>query len=101
MGGVVGWCTGQALTKAGGRDLLFTPDLEGNTCLLVAAKEGHVEVVKVPASNRTRRPPASLSPHPLLTLPRHLSSFLPNLVYFHLVVCLFRERGWCCGVGRR
>ena len=66
----MGWWTGQALTKAGGRDLLFTPDLEGNTCLLVAAREGRVEVVKVPASNRTRPPPASLlSPasHPPLS----------------------------------
>ncbi len=58
----MGCCTGQALIKGGGRDLLFSSDLEGNTCLLVAAREGRVEVVKVPASDGTRLSPASLLP---------------------------------------
>jgi hypothetical protein len=78
---LVGCCTGQALIKAGGRHLLFSSDLEGNTCLLVAAREGRLEVVKVPASNATRLSPNSPPP---LSLPRHLKSFLPNLVYSHL-----------------
>jgi ankyrin repeat protein len=53
------------------------------------------------ASRLSRCPPPTapahlppLSSHPPLTLPCHLSSFLPNLVYFHLVVCLFRNCGW-------
>jgi hypothetical protein len=71
---LVGCCTGQALIKGGGRDLLFSSDLEGNTCLLVAAREGRVEVVKVPASDGTRLSPASLPPLSRLLSPSPVTS---------------------------